>query len=64
MLRALGVAALTYGEPIVKRPAGTTIISGQSLHSLRESPGLKARSWSRLSGVAFVSAYISFFSQA
>src|SRR5580693_163713 len=38
------------GEPIVKRPAGTTIISGQFVHSLKTSLGFKDRARSGDSG--------------
>ena len=38
------------GAPIVNDPAGTTIICGQSCaHSLKESPGLSARSFASVS---------------
>ena len=47
VLRALIPKAFLFvaGDPIMKSPAGTTIISGQSLaHSLKASPGFSARS--------------------
>ena len=39
----------------MKRPAGATIISGQSVHSLNESPALRARSWAAVSALTFAS---------
>src|SRR5262249_36170228 len=50
VLRLLVGKGTLSGEPIMKLPAGTTIISGQSLaHSLKESPGFNARSPSAVS---------------
>src|SRR5262245_45489322 len=42
------------GDPIMKLPAGTTTISGQTSHSRKVSPGLSARSRSGVSGVGGV----------
>ena len=50
VLRALNVSALPSGEPIMKCPAGTTIISGQSLHSFNASPCLTGAFLGRLEG--------------
>ena len=38
------------GDPIMKLPAGTTTISGQSAHSLKLSFGFSARSSAAVSG--------------
>src|SRR5689334_17470845 len=44
-----------FGDPIVKLPAGTTIISGQFAHSLNVSFGFSAFSWVGDSGAASIS---------
>jgi hypothetical protein len=41
---------------MMKLPAGTTTISGQARHSLKMSPGFRARSSAAPSGVAGLKA--------